>query len=33
MGQDGSLAQLKAIYLAFPNPDLRALIEQAEGRG
>lgn len=33
MGQDDSLSKLKAIYLAYPNPDLRALIEQGEGRG
>lgn len=32
MGQDDSLGKLKAIYRAYPNPDLRALIEQAEGR-
>jgi hypothetical protein len=32
MGQDASLAQLKAIYRVYPNPDLRALIEEAEGR-
>lgn len=32
-GTDDSVAQLKHIYMLFPNPDLRSLIEQAEGRG
>lgn len=31
-GEDDTLSKLRAIYLAYPNPDLRALIEQAEGR-